>query len=142
MVSFPLACSSFRFDTCVFIILVRSCVKRILITMITQANARTGLNFLRKRSISTEALKFYGRAAFLRNSDGLYGRISRLFPQNSYISKERSQIYRNDGRILRKNVYSKNNIFIFTERHYMHFPVEALSLLGHRNLFYTRRAFL
>lgn len=52
-------------------------------------------HFYGSAEVLQERQEFYGSATFLLNSDGLYhGRSSELFPQNSYISKQRSQIYK------------------------------------------------
>ena len=52
------------------------------------------LKFYRRSKSSTEELHFYGTAtAYSTEELDFFGRISRLFTYNSYISKERLQIY-------------------------------------------------
>ena len=68
---------------------------------------------LRKRQ------EFYGRATFLRNSNDeldFYGRSSRLFPQNSYISKERSQICKERLQNSKETVIFLQNDTTFSSR--------------------------
>ena len=78
----------------------------------------------------TEAFHFYGSAEVLRKRQefygtataytteelDFYGRSSRLFPQNSYISMERSQIYKERLQNSKETVTFLQNDTTFSSR--------------------------
>ena len=75
------------------------------------------LKFYGKGKSSTEELHFYGTAtAYTTEELDFYGRSSRLFPQNSYISKEQSQIYKERLQNSKETVIFLQNDTTFSSR--------------------------